>query len=259
MNWRERQIFYLEAVPERWQHTLLCIHGAGGNARHWSQQLVMAKNWGYRILAVDLPGHGRSKGNPLSSIDSYTLFLEEFLEQLGIRHFSLAGHSMGSAIGIELCLRESIIPKNIILIGTGTKFHVAPWLFKNLEKGHMPLRFIKMAYHQNANPLLIRSALKEGQDIPVSVFLNDFMACQSFDLSHRIAKLTKLDIPFLLIFGAGDLLTPVGGAENLIDLLPHGHLEIVSEAGHMVMIEKPETVNDMIKNFLQAQMIRIGV
>lgn len=234
-------------MPKAWRHTILCIHGAGGNSLHWGQQLIMAKEWNCRILAVDLPGHGKSTGLPMSRIEDYSLFIKDFLSLLGIRCFSLAGHSMGGAIAIDFALTKAPVPEFLILIGTNAKFKVAHWLLQSLEEGSMPPNFIRMAYHKKTNSSLIALAQKEASEIPVSVYLNDFQACQAFDLTDKIPE---LNIPCFLLFGSEDRLTPPKEAE-ILKFLPNNLFSVIPEAGHMVMIEKPQEVNTMIGKFIK--------
>lgn len=247
VTWKNNKIFYRDTNPNNGHPTILCIHGAGGNSRHWAALLAAAKDQGYRIMAVDLPGHGRSEGNPMDSIKSYSLFIEEFLGIIGIQHFVLGGHSMGGAIALDLALRNKITPEALILMGTVAKFKVGDWLINSLKEGIIPPNFIKLAYHGNASPALINLAQKEGLAVHVSVYLKDFQACQAFDVTKKIAE---LNIPSLVIFGADDRLTPVKGGEALSKSLPNSQLKTIPETGHMVMIEKPQEVYYLISQFL---------
>jgi pimeloyl-ACP methyl ester carboxylesterase len=64
-------------------------------------------------------------------------------------------------------------------------------------------------------------------------------------------NVSKISIPVLIINGASDGLTPVAGAKLLADKLPNAELEIVEKAAHLVMIEQPEHVNELIIKFIQ--------
>ena len=250
INWRGNRIFYLTASPNsgRATATVLCIHGAGGNCRHWAHQVAMCDDWGYRIIAVDLPGHGHSAGEPMDSINAYSCFVEELIHLFGLEEPILAGHSMGGAIAMELALRQPTMLSGLILIGTLDQFAVAPWLLESLQSGVMPLSFIRLAYHKNVDEKLLDQAIQEAEASSVSTYLTDFLACQSFRLS---AAGEKPHIPCLVLFGADDRLTPVDKAKDLTRFFPGCQLAVVPEAGHMVMLEQKEKVNKIIRDFLQ--------
>lgn len=246
-KWNGQSIFYLEAVPQFYRSTILCVHGAGGNSRHWAFQLKLVKDLNTRIIAVDLPGHGRSTGQPLKSIQDYSLFVKDLVEQLEIKHLSLIGHSMGSAICLSLAVNCPSLVENLVLIGTAKQFKVAPWLLDSLKKGERPLSFIDLAYHNNTEKQVLVSAKEEFQKTPINVLLNDFLACQAFNLE---LPETGLNVPCLLLFGDQDRLTPVKYVEPLAGMLPNHRLSIIPEAGHMVMIEQPTITNNEISSFL---------
>lgn len=246
-QWNGQSIFYLEAVPQSYQSTVICVHGAGGNSRHWAHQLNLSKHLNSRIVAVDLPGHGRSSGPPLKTIKDYSLFIKDLIELWEIEHLSLIGHSMGSAICLALAANAPFMVENLILIGTAKQFKVAPWLLESLQKGERPLSFAEFAYHKNTAEQVLAAAKEEFQKTPISVLLNDFLACQAFNLEHPESG---LNVPCLLLFGEQDRLTPVKYVEPLAAMLPNHRLSIIPEAGHMVMIEQPAATNEEIYRFL---------
>ncbi|NLC76454.1 MAG: alpha/beta hydrolase [Clostridia bacterium] len=248
VNWKGKRIFYRSTAPTSYNNTVICIHGAGGNSRHWSYQLTMASQWGHSIVAVDLPGHGQSEGPPLETISDYSRFVEEFIQLLKLERPVLAGHSMGGAITMELASRQPELVAKLILIGTADQFMVAPWLLESLQAGEMPPAFIRLAYAGNADGKLIEQGIKEAERTPVSVYLTDFLACQAFRLSKADAM---TQIPCLLLFGAEDRLTPLKKADSLRKALHPHRLVVIEKAGHMVMIEKADPVNRAIEEFLQ--------
>ena len=77
--------------------------------------------------------------------------------------------------------------------------------------------------------------------------LADFKACDAFDVRNELQEIQQ---PALVICGEGDQMMPVRFSEYLVDKLLMARLEIVPHAGHMVMLEQPEIVAELIKNFL---------
>ncbi|WP_163478991.1 alpha/beta fold hydrolase, partial [Klebsiella pneumoniae] len=64
---------------------------------------------GYGVLAVDLPGHGRSAGLPLTRVEAIAAWLHRLLDVAGAQQATLVGHSMGSLIALEAAARASTL------------------------------------------------------------------------------------------------------------------------------------------------------
>ena len=75
----------------------VCLHGSGADGIVWSYQLSRLSST-YRVIVPDLPGHGRSGGQPLDSAYAYAAWLEDFCRALNLASFFLLGHSFGGAI-----------------------------------------------------------------------------------------------------------------------------------------------------------------
>ena len=80
-----------------------------------------------------------------------------------------------------------------------------------------------------------------------SVMHGDFLACNAFDIME---SLPKIRVPTLVICGQDDQLTPARYSQHLADQIPKAQLKIISEAGHMVMLEQPQAVADELSAFL---------
>lgn len=247
-EWKGQSIFYLEVAPPHHEGTILCLHGAGGRSRHFAYQLSLAQELNRRVIALDLPGHGHSGGKPLPTIDDYAGFVQDFIVRLALSPVSFIGHSMGSAVALTVAAANPALVKDLVLIGTAKQFKVAPWLLESLEKGERPLSFVELAYHKGIDPKILAQAKEEFTQTPVEVLLTDFLACRAFTFEPA----GPLSSDCLLLFGEEDRLTPVKYVQPLRDLLPRHRLSLIPDAGHMVMIEQPESTNREICNFLSA-------
>jgi pimeloyl-ACP methyl ester carboxylesterase len=103
---------------------ILCLHGTGCNSLHW---LKVEPPEGWQIIAVDLPGHGRSKEDPLDSIDEYATWVRNVIIDLGERVL-LAGHSMGGAIAQSVAYSYPDLLSGLMLACTGARLQVSPQL-----------------------------------------------------------------------------------------------------------------------------------
>ena len=93
---------------------LVMVHGAGGNAMIWQNQIRFLDK-DLNVLALDLPGHGKSKGEGYNSIQEYAQWLGDILRNIFDEPIFLMGHSMGGAIVQEAAFTYPDILKGIIL------------------------------------------------------------------------------------------------------------------------------------------------
>ncbi len=228
---------------------VVLIHGAGGTHLYWPSELRRLP--GYRVFALDLPGHGKSAGRGQQSINHYAQSILDWLQAVGLHSSVFIGHSMGSAIVIELALNHSEHVLGLGLIGAGARLSVNPTL---LENSASPTTFhnvvatvIEWSFSPQAPAQLTELAARRMADTRPTVLHGDFLACDEFDETERITTINK---PALIISGADDKMTPVRNAQFLADSIPDSKLEIIPDAGHMVMLEKPEAVATVLHNFL---------
>lgn len=225
--------------------TLLFVHGAGGTGKNWVHQLAGIK--GYNLIALDLPGHGRSEGSAAESITVYSEFVWSFAQTLELGSFVIAGHSMGGAIVLELALAYPEALKGLIIVDSGARLRVSPALLEIFSKGEHPLGNVKYSYSFNVSRDILEKAAEEMKDVSTEVYLADFRACNEFNILDRIQNITN---PSLVICGKDDQMTPVNYSEFLHKELTNSTLALITDAGHMAMLEQPDQVNRAINHFL---------
>lgn len=228
--------------------TLLMIHGAGGRAQIWRNQVHLLKS-SLNTLALDLPGHGESVGNARVSIDEYAQWLMETLEAFFPEPPFLMGHSMGGAIVQKAATTSPSLMKGIILAGTGPRLLVAPafleGLLNNFDKTIDAI--MGYAYAPEADSRLVKDGAALMREAGSTVVHGDFLACNQFDLRDRIAE---IDLPTLILCGEKDPLTPPALSRKLNGSIEGSRCEIIPSAGHMVMIENPKAFNKSVLNFI---------
>jgi len=241
------QSYYYAGSPDPGKAALLFCHGAGGSHRHWLYQLEGLKEKA-APLAVDLPGHGNSSGEPASEIGSYREFLREFIAALGLEKPLLAGHSMGGAVALDYALHYGDSLRGLIIVASGARLRVAPPFLEACRSGNIPAAMIDYAYGPAAPAELLEQARQEMAAVPPQTFYADFTACNSFDLMERLSEIKP---PVLLICGREDRMTPPKYSRYMLERLPRAELVEVECAGHMVMLEAPQKVNEAIASFLE--------
>ncbi len=231
------------------RNQLVLIHGAGGSYLHWPAEIRHLA--GEDVLAIDLPGHGASEGAGKETLDAYAGSVLEFMDYLDISQAMLAGHSMGSAIAQRLSLDSPDRVRGLILIGAGAKLSVHPKLIEDCSSERTYSETVSLVmewvFSPQAGRRLVELAGQRMAEIPASVMLADFKACDAFDVRNEVQEIQQ---PAMVICGEDDQMTPVRYSQFLTDRLPLARLEIVPNAGHMVMLEQPEIVAELIKNFL---------
>ncbi|OGF68108.1 MAG: hypothetical protein A2Y62_05595 [Candidatus Fischerbacteria bacterium RBG_13_37_8] len=229
---------------------MIFIHGAGGDHRVWVYQAEYFRKE-YGIYSLDLPGHGFSKGTGSVTIEEYAHFVKQFLTVLGLKQSILVGHSMGGAIVQTVALDPIPHLKGIILVGTGAKLRVSPLFlekFKNINEESASL-FCKYSFAENVQPELLDKAIEMIMNTPATIFYNDFVACDNFDVLNEV---NRISLPALIIGAAQDQMTPLKYSQYLQQQICNSQFAIIENAGHMMMMENPSQFNQVIEAWLKA-------
>src|SRR5207247_10434408 len=93
---------------------VVVLHGAGLDHTVWALLARWFAHRGFGVLAPDLPGHGRSEGEPLQSIAAMADFTAALIAAAGARNAMIVGHSMGSLVALETAARH---PHKVAALG----------------------------------------------------------------------------------------------------------------------------------------------
>jgi pimeloyl-ACP methyl ester carboxylesterase len=224
--------------------TILFIHGAGGTHKVWRSQTEFFKD----AIAINLPGHGAGEGK--TSIDDYVEEVRGFCDAQGLRNIVMIGASMGGAIAQKFALDHSEYLKALVLVSTGAKLRVNPVIFSAIEKDYYEAVELLMQFFfsEKAGSELKRKSADEMKKIKPEVTRGDFEACDKFNIMDRVKE---INLPTLVICGLDDVLTPPKYSEYLKNNISGSKLEVIADAGHMVMREKPEEFNEKLDKFLE--------
>ena len=232
--------------------SVLFIHGAGGDHTVWAP--LVARLHGKRnLVAIDLPGHGRSERIPDLTIEGYTRAVAARVRSLaaaGAAPLYLVGNSMGGAIALLTALEHPEGVDGIVLIGSGAKLGVSPRILEMLERDPVgSLRIvIEFAFAPGTAPEVIAKGAKFLALCPPDVFASDFKSCSRFDVRDRLVELKSR---LLVLCGDNDRLTPPKFSEWLAQAVPDTTLRILPGAGHLAMIDQPDAVAEEILAFTE--------
>lgn len=228
---------------------VLLLHGAGGNHLSWPPQLRRLS--GQRVFTLGLPGHGKSEGLGRQDIVEYSKAVYEFMKAARLKSAVVVGFSMGGAIALSLALKYRKRVIGLGLLGSGVKMRVAPDL---IEMASTPTSFelavqttIENSYSTNVDPRIKELAIEQMMETRQAVLYGDFLACDAFNVMESVHR---IKVPTLVICGSEDRMTPPNRSEYIQTHIEGAQLQIVEGAGHMVMIEQPDRVADLLGEFL---------
>ena len=229
---------------------VVLVHGAGGDSHSWPVEIRRLSGW--RVLTVDLPGHGRSIGRPRQSIADYCHDLLDFLGALKIFRVVLVGHSMGAAVVLQLA-RE--FPDRLAGMGliSATPHLEAPPLLVDYFSNPLTIPlgiqlFQQWAFSPRTPPGQVKAALAGLHTARPAVLAGDWQAFARFDFH---GTLEQVGIPTWIASGAEDRLAPLPGAQYLASHLPNAAVQVIPSAGHMALVEQPAALAAGLQAFLQ--------
>lgn len=223
------------------------IHGALNDHSVWTLHARWCAHHGYSVLAVDLPGHGRSGGTPLGSVEALGRWLHRLLDAAGVGQAHLVGHSMGSLIALEAAERAL----SLVMVGTAYPMKVSEALLAMARE--CPADAIaltttlshSLASAKPSSPgpgAWLRggsTALKhriQARQTAVNLFEHDFRLCDAYANAELAAS--HCAGPVTLILGALDQMTsPMQTGLLEAWLQPQVHR---LQAGHEIMAEAPD-------------------
>jgi pimeloyl-ACP methyl ester carboxylesterase len=240
------------------------IHGAMHDHSVWGLQSRSLAHHGHAVLAVDLPGHGRSDGPALASVEAAAQWVVALLQAAGVERAALVGHSMGSLIALEAAAQLGAHATHLVMVGTAFPMKVSPALIATAEE--TPLKAIDMVnafshstlaakpsapapgfwLHGGNRALMRRLQAAYAAQGHGNLFHQDFLACDGS--ARGLTAAAAVQCPTRLILGSGDQMTPPKAAEALTSALKADRL--ILPAGHSLMGEAPDGVLNGISSFL---------
>ena len=237
------------------KETVLFIHGAGGGQYTWSYQKGFFEKE-FNPIIVELPGHGASGGEGEEDVGKYAEHIYAFLKALGLEKVFLVGHSMGGAITQTLALTHAGMMKGIVLVGTGARLKVFPMILDGIRNNFEETvrKINQFAFSRKVLVDLIEKSLSFMSQCRPEVLYGDFLACDRFD---RMSEVEKIILPTLILCGDDDQLAPVKYSQFLNSRIKGSRLEVLPNAGHMVMMEAAQAFNDRVREFILEILSRV--
>jgi pimeloyl-ACP methyl ester carboxylesterase len=242
------------------QPTAVFIHGAQNDHSVWILQTRYFAHHGYNVIAVDLPGHGRSKGKALASVEAMADWVLAVLDAAGVDKAVMIGHSMGSLIALEASHKAPERVSHLAMLGSTYPMKVSDALLETSRNNEpAAIDMVNIFSHSSiaqkpSSPgpgfYTMNGAQRLMQRMsainPEQLFYTDFFACNAYANGQQAAEAVRC--PTLFIFGKNDMMTPPRSTKLLTGAIAHGKTVMV-DAGHSLMAEQPDAVLDALFRF----------
>lgn len=243
------------------QPAICFVHGAGQDHTVWLLQTRWFAYHGWNVLALDLPGHGRSGGAPLPSVPALADWVAAALTAADVEPAVCAGHSLGSLVALDLAARHPERVRALALLGTAAPMPVGePLLEAARENRHEAFDMINIWAHgpeaiMGPSPVpgisMLGNALRLLEASAEGVLFADLNACNEYQ--DGLARAAEVRCPVLMLVGDSDRMTPPKAARELGSALAGVQVRILPRCGHMLMTERAGPVLDALRDFCLGQ------
>lgn len=250
---------------------LLLVHGLASNAGFWRYNVPDLRAAGYRVIAVDLPGYGKSGkayATPYGMI-FYAQTLDALLDHLDVSTAAVVGHSMGSQIAMTMVLEGNPRVKKLVLLspagierfkdgeGRWLKGAVTPEFVINTPEDRIRVNLTSNFYNWCDDlEWMVEERARMAKDPDFERFAYAVSRCVTAMIDEPVwQRLGSINVPVTIVVGENDNLIPNpylhGGRTRTVmeagaSTIPDARLYMLECTGHMLQIEQPEQVNRII-------------
>jgi 3-oxoadipate enol-lactonase len=245
---------------------ILLLHGLFIDSTLWRAQIEPLARLG-RVVALDMPGHGRSEVPPPFDLHQHAEVLAEALPAMGVGRAVCVGWSWGGTLSLLLALAHpervaalALLDTNAeaqtayrkakyrLLVAIVRRFGLAPWLARSQVA---PLMFSPGS--RRTRPDLVEEFVRSATELPREALVRAALAV-AIEAPDILGRLGGVTVPALVICGREDRGYPPPLSEHLAGALPDGRLEWIEGAGHLSPMERPDEVNRVLVPFIRARM-----
>jgi pimeloyl-ACP methyl ester carboxylesterase len=236
---------------------VLLIHGLGSSSEDWELQLP-ALTPSYRVIAVDLRGHGRSsKPEGPYSIAMFAGDVAALIEELDIAPCHVVGLSLGAMTTLELAATRPDLVRSAVVVNAGPEF--IPRTIKDKAMVWQRLTLVRTVGLERLGQLVADRTLPDKDqtelrqrvaaviaDNDKAAYLASMKAIVGWSVVDRLNQITS---PMLVVASEFDY-TPVRSKQPIVDQAQDALLVVVEGARHLLPVEKPKTFNEILARFL---------
>jgi pimeloyl-ACP methyl ester carboxylesterase len=236
------------------KRTVVFIHGAGLDHSWFGLQSRYFGYHGWNVLALDLPGHGRSAGPALDAVPALADWLVRVLDAAKLQSAALVGHSLGTLIALDCAGRHAERVERIALIATAYPMKVSDAFLAAAKDdeytafdmhtiwGHAPQ--VPLGGNPNPGMWMYGDTQARLERLAPGVLYADLKASNDYVFAGGVK------CPTLFILGKRDMMTPPRAAQALLDKIPQAKRVLIDFSGHSLMAEAPDATLDALVEFL---------
>ncbi|MCF8159400.1 MAG: alpha/beta hydrolase [Polaromonas sp.] len=242
--------------------TAIFIHGVLNDHSVWILQTRYLAHHGWNVLAVDMPGHCRSGGEPPATVEAAADFVLALMDAAGLQQAALVGHSFGSLIALETASKAPQRISQLVLVGVAFPMRVSPALLEASVSA--PMKALAMVNVFSRSTLapppsalgpgtwVYGASMALGRRVIASnsrtnLFHTGFNACDSYQ--NGLQAMARVTCPVLFVLGKQDQMTPPKASQDLIALARDARV-VYLPGGHQQMNETPEEMLAALLGFL---------
>jgi pimeloyl-ACP methyl ester carboxylesterase len=238
--------------------TVVFVHGAGLDHSWFGLQSRYFGYHGRNVLALDLPGHGRSEGPPLATIEEMADWVSAVLKKTNTPKASIVGHSMGSLVALEFAARYPAQVERIAFCAIAFPMKVSEAFLEAARDndysafdmstiwGHAAQ--VPLAGNPNPGMWMYGDTQARLERLAPGVLHAGLKACN--DYAAGMESAAKVKCPALFILGRRDVMTPLRSTKALQEKFLNSSTVEIAVSGHSLMAEAPDDVLDALIDFI---------
>ncbi len=240
------------------RRAVVFIHGAGMDHSVWVMPARFFARHRMNVLALDLPGHGRTDGPALNSIPRMADWVSEAMTAAEIDSAAIVGHSMGALVAYAFAVLHGRRCRSLALLGVSAPMPVSAALLDAArDNDHAAIDMAnawsfsaraQLGASQNPGMWMLGAGKRLLERAAPGVFHADLTACNQFDAEALGGKVT---CPSLVIVGGSDQMTPANAGRKVAERLPDAETVMLPGCGHTMLSEAPNLVLDALAGLLR--------
>ena len=253
---------------------LVLLHGIGGTVEIWRKQFEHLPH-AHRVLAIDLPGCGRSEvpdEYPPDPLHLFAAAVRNVMQQAGMKQATLLGSSLGGAVAIEFAARWPEMVRSMVLIGPAGMNGNMAWPLRLMALPGVGEALTQPARTRTAQAIrqcVVDPHVVEEEDIDRAYEMSRLPGVQGAFLKllrvyagvrgvdrRELRRLhfcmRRVDAPVLVLWGTDDRILPISAAATALTQFPNAGLIVRKGKGHLIFIEEPEWFDHIVSRFVRS-------
>lgn len=234
---------------------VLFIHGTGGANDIWEKQYSLLNKTDYRVVGIDLRGHGKSK-NPggICMLEDHINDLKQTIDYVGIKEpIILVGHSFGAVLSVKFAEKYPLLVNRLLLVSLPPR---VPKILLSYYRWFLgkPIEFLKKKIN-----LILKLPLKKKHKLAISADLNIVRQILRDSFSWDfLTEVPKLSCPVYLSVGRFDYIALKAMVKKLHHELPNSNYKVFKWSSHTCMDDEPKEFNNWILSVLSVSVMNRG-